>query len=106
MVTKEKIFTINQPVDMNITTSQKQGRVPVTILKLVGMLDSSNYSLLVDEAKKIHLNGVRDLVIDLSKLTFMSSSGLGAIHKTALLFRDLPKVEEESDRAIPHGIDQ
>ena len=52
MVTKEKIFTINQSVDMNITTSQKQGRVPVTILKLAGMLDSSNYTLLVDEAKK------------------------------------------------------
>ena len=49
---------------------------------------------------------MRDLVIDLSKLTFMSSSGLGAIQKTALLFRDLPKIEEESDRAIPHGIDQ
>ena len=52
MVTKKKIFTINRPVDMNITTSQKQGRVPVTILKLAGMLDSSNYTLLVDEAKK------------------------------------------------------
>jgi anti-anti-sigma regulatory factor len=91
-------------MDMNITTSQKQGRVLVTILKLAGVLDSSNYTLLVDEAKKIHLNGMRDLVIDLSKLTFMSSSGLGAIHKIGLLFRDPQKAEEESERASGHAI--
>jgi anti-anti-sigma regulatory factor len=106
MVTNEKIFTINRPTDMYITTSQKKGRVPVTILQLAGIMDGSNHSLLVDEAKKIHLSGIRDLVIDLSKLTFMNSSGLGAIHKTGLLFRDPPKAEEESDRASPHAIDR
>jgi anti-anti-sigma regulatory factor len=104
LATNEKIYTVDRPVEMNITTSQKQGRVPVTILKLAGILDSSNYTLLVDKAKIIHLNGVRDLVIDLSKLTFMSSSGLGAIHKIGLLFRDPPKAEEESGRAATHAI--
>ena len=89
---------------MNITTSQKQGRVLVTILKLAGILDGSNHMQLVDEAKKIYQSGMRDLLIDLSKLTFMSSSGLGAIHKTALLFRDPPKADRRSDRAATHAI--
>jgi anti-anti-sigma regulatory factor len=106
MVTNEKIFTINRPTDMYINTSQKQGRVPVAILQLVGILDGSNYMLLVDEAKRIYINGIRDVVIDLSKLTFISSSGLAAIHKTALLFRDQPMAEQESGWAAYHAIDR
>ncbi len=45
-------------------------------------------------------------MIDLSKLIFMSSSGLAAIHKTALLFRGPPKAEEESSRASQPTIDR
>jgi anti-anti-sigma factor len=91
---------------MNITTTQKQGRVLVTILELAGKLDGSNYMSLVDEAKKTYLNGMRDLLIDLSKLTFLGSSGLAAIHKTALLFRDQPIANEESGWASYHAIDR
>jgi anti-anti-sigma regulatory factor len=106
MLTNEEIYTINRPTEMYITTSQKQGRVPVTILELAGIVDGSNYMLLVDEAKKSYLNGMRDLLIDLSKLTFLGSSGLAAIHKTALLFRDQPTANEESGWAAYHAIDR
>jgi anti-anti-sigma factor len=91
---------------MNITSIQKQGRVPVTILELSGKMDGSNYMLLVDEARKNYLNGMRDLLIDLSKLTFLSSAGLAAIHKTALLLRGQPNAEEESGRNSYHAIDR
>ena len=37
---------------MEITSMQKQGQVPVTILQLDGKLDGSNYMELVEEAKE------------------------------------------------------
>jgi len=91
---------------MDILSTQKQGRVPVTILQLNGKLDGSNYMQLVDEARKIYLNGARDLLIDLSRLTYLSSAGIAAIYKTALLFRGLTIPEEETGWAAYHAIDR
>ncbi len=92
--------------NMNITTHQEQGRVPVTVLQLVGKLDGSNYMQLVDEARRTYLNGVQNLLIDLSRLTYISSAGLAAIHKSALIFRGSPMAEEESGWASYHAIDR
>jgi anti-anti-sigma factor len=91
---------------MNITNIHKQGRVPVTVLELSGKMDGSNYMLLVDETRKNILNGMRDLLIDLSRLTFLSSAGLAAIHKTALLLRGQPNTESESGWDSYHAIDR
>jgi anti-anti-sigma regulatory factor len=91
---------------MEIITTQKQGRLPVTVLQLIGKLDGSNYTQLVEEAKKLYTNGVRDLLIDLSELTFMSSAGIAAIHQTALVFRGQPMNEEETGWAAYHAIDR
>jgi anti-anti-sigma regulatory factor len=91
---------------MNTITFQKQGRVLVTVLQLFGKLDGSNYMQLLDETRKNYINGVRDLLIDLSQLTFLSSAGIAAIHKTALMFRGLPMAEEESGWATYHAIDR
>ena len=91
---------------MNITTTLRQGRVLVTILELVGKLDGSTYQQLVEEAEKIYRNNVRDLLIDLSKLTFLSSAGIAAIHKTALIFRGQPILEEELGWGSYHDIDR
>ena len=91
---------------MEITCTQKQGRVPVTILQLDGKLDGSNYMQLVEEAKSNYGDGVRDLLIDLSRLSYLSSAGIAAIHKTALLFRGLELPDEESGWASFHAIDR
>jgi anti-anti-sigma regulatory factor len=91
---------------MNISITQKQGRVPVTILQLIGKLDGSNYMQLIDEARNVYLKGLRDLLIDLSGLTYMSSAGIAAIHKTALIFRGQPMAEDESGWAAYHAIDR
>ena len=91
---------------MNINILQKQGRVLVTILELDGKLDGSNHMQLVEEASKIYLIGARDLLIDLSKLTFLSSAGLTAIHKTALIFRNQPSIKDEAGWESYHAIDR
>ena len=91
---------------MNITSTQKQGRVLVTILQLTGKLDGSNYMQLVDEARRTYLNGAQNLLIDLSNLTYLSSAGIAAIHKAALIYRGLPVAVEESGWASYHAIDR
>ena len=80
--------------------------MPVTILQLDGKLDGSNYMQLVEEAKSNYGDGVRDLLIDLSRLSYLSSAGIAAIHKTALLFRGLELPDEESGWASFHAIDR
>jgi anti-anti-sigma regulatory factor len=97
--------------NMEIASIQKIGQhLPVTILQLVGKLDGSNYMQLVNEAKRNYNNGVRDLLIDMSRLSYLSSLGITAIHETALLFRGVPIPEKDSGwtgyNAIEHNRDQ
>lgn len=80
---------------MNISVSQAQGRVPVTILKLDGQLDGQNYQELIAKAQELHSAGARDFLLDLSDLTYISSAGLVALHSVALLTRgeEIPDME-------------
>jgi anti-anti-sigma factor len=80
---------------MNISVSQAQGRVPVTILKLDGQLDGQNFQELIAKAQELHSAGAHDFLLDLSDLTYISSAGLVALHSVALLARgeEVPDVE-------------
>jgi anti-anti-sigma regulatory factor len=80
---------------MNISVSQVQGNVPVTVLKLDGQLDGQNYQELISQARELYSAGTRDFVLDLSDLTYISSAGLVALHSVALLSRgeELPDTE-------------
>jgi anti-anti-sigma regulatory factor len=72
---------------MTITTSQAQGSVPVTILSIEGDLDASNYQQVIAAAQEAYDKGARQLLIDMSAVPFMSSSGLVALHSVALLMQ-------------------
>jgi len=80
---------------MNISVSQAQGNVPVTVLKLDGQLDGQNYQELITKARELYEAGTRDFLLDLSDLTYISSAGLVALHSVALLARgeELPDPE-------------
>jgi anti-anti-sigma factor len=78
---------------MKITISKIGKSDSVTVLQLKGILDSTNYQSLIDEAHKAFAASTRDLLLDLSNLTFISSAGLGALHQVALLFREEKQVE-------------
>lgn len=71
---------------MNITFSQKEGRVPVTVLHLEGELDASTYTDVIKKAQESYDIGARDLIIDLSKAPYISSAGLMSLHTVALIF--------------------
>jgi anti-anti-sigma regulatory factor len=70
---------------MEIRFEEAQGKVPVTIMHLCGQLDASNYLDVIARAKERHDGGTQDLLLDLSEVAFMASSGLVALHSVALI---------------------
>jgi len=62
------------------TVDQAEGRVPITILTLVGELDGSNYQQVIDTVAGLYEAGARHLLLDLTGLEFISSAGLVALH--------------------------
>jgi anti-anti-sigma regulatory factor len=81
---------------MNISISQVQGKVPVTIIKLEGQLDGQTYQDLIKKAREAYKAGWHDFLLDMSDLTYISSAGLVALHSVALLAKgeELPDTDE------------
>ncbi len=67
----------------------------VAVLQLDGELDASNYRDLMSTGEQLYGEGVRTLVLDLADLSYMSSSGIVALHSLALVYRG----------EAPHGPD-
>jgi len=80
---------------MNISVTQMQGKVSVTVVKLDGQLDGQTYQQLITSAREAYLAGARDFVVDMTDLSYISSAGLVALHSIALLARgeELPNPE-------------
>ena len=72
---------------MTISISQKQGRVPVTVISLEGRLDGQNYQELIAKGQELYDAGTRDVLLDLTNLSYVSSAGMVAFHNIALLLR-------------------
>lgn len=74
---------------MALTTSTESvaGIVPTTVMTLEGELDASNFERVVDEVRALYGGGTRQLLIDLTDLTFLASSGLVALHSIILIMR-------------------
>lgn len=58
-------------------------------MELSGELDARSFSVLMENSKQAHDSGAHYLLLDLSKLDFMSSSGLSALHSMSLLMQDV-----------------
>jgi len=91
---------------MNISVSQAQGRVPVAVLSVQGDLDASNYQDLIAKAKDIHRTGTGHILLDLTHTSFVSSSGLVAIHSIAMLLRGEELPDTEHGWASIHAVGQ
>jgi anti-anti-sigma factor len=75
---------------MNITVTQEQGRVPVTIFHVEGRVNMGSAQELEEKARSAYADGMRDLLIDLSGVLSMTSAGLRAIHVIFKLLEDKP----------------
>ena len=83
---------------MQISFSKQEGRVPVTVMKLAGNLDASNYADVIAKAQDTYDDGARYLLIDLSGVPYVSSAGLMSLHSVALIFAGFSMKSKESGR--------
>ena len=85
---------------MEVTVSQAQGRVPVTIFHVVGAVTTNQE--LEARAQAAFDGGARNILLDLTEVPYMATAGLRALHAIFTLLRsDMP---EESDAATKAGI--
>ena len=89
---------------LNVTVDQVEGRVPVTVVRLEGELDASVYGSLIEQTQELYAGGTRDLLLDLENLSFVSSSGLVALHRMALIMRGESLEDAEEGWGAFHGI--
>src|SRR3954454_13096628 len=89
---------------LQTTVERVDGRVPVTVLALDGELDASNFESVIDEVRGLYDAGDRTLLLDLSGLTFMASSGLVALHGIVLVMHGDQPPDLESGWSAFHAL--
>ncbi|MEN4040803.1 MAG: STAS domain-containing protein, partial [Anaerolineaceae bacterium] len=91
---------------MNLSYRHMQGSVPVTVLTIEGNLDGSNYTQVINQAKQLYQAGTRRLLLDLSQMPYMSSSGIVALHTIAVMLRTGRLPQSEDGWAALHAINE
>ena len=91
---------------LHVTVDRVKGQVPVTVMRLDGELDASNYESLIVQTQAFYADGSRNLLLDLEKLTFVSSSGLVALHNMALIMRGETLEDAQEGWRAFHAISQ
>jgi anti-anti-sigma factor len=89
---------------LETTIEQATGRVPITILALDGELDASNFTELIETARQAHDGGAQHLLIDLTDLRFMASSGLVALHSILRLMHGEAPPDPEAGWGALHSL--
>jgi anti-anti-sigma factor len=81
---------------MELTISQEQGRVTVSVIHISGHLDSQTYQGLIAKAREVVEGGTANILLDLSDLVYISSAGLVSLHTIALMTRgeSMPNLEQ------------
>jgi anti-anti-sigma regulatory factor len=90
---------------MTIAADAAPGDPPVSILTLAGELDASNFERLIEAVREAWDGGARALVLDLSALTFMASSGLVALYSAVRIFRGDAAPDPEFGWQAIHDMD-
>jgi anti-anti-sigma factor len=88
--------------DLVLEVTNQQGQVPLTIFHLKGSIDASNADQLEQAAADAYEAGARNMILDLSKVEYMSSAGLRALHSICDMLR--ATATNESDGAIDKGL--
>ena len=83
--------------ELIINALQVQGETSVTILQLDGKVDRITSNQLLDRARQAYEDGARHLLLDLSGVEMLTSSGLVAIQSIFKLFTP------ESDHELMHN---
>lgn len=87
---------------MEISVSRENGLVPVTVFHVKGEITVESYEELQRQAEDAYEGGMRNLLLDLTQVTFVSSSGLRAIHNIFDLLRS--DGTKDSDETVRNGV--
>jgi anti-anti-sigma regulatory factor len=82
---------------MEIDVSIHQANEPVAVMHLKGEINATNFVTVSDKAYEIYQNPARDLIIDLSEVTAISSTGMAALHKIALVYSGIPQGVQQGE---------
>ena len=85
---------------MEITVTIHESSQPIAIMKLKGEINAATYMEVVNKAQELFDNPARHLIIDLSEVSTVSSSGLVGLHKIALVYSGTPQ-EMDTDTQHP-----
>lgn len=66
---------------MDVTVSTMVGKAPVTVFQINGHVDAANIGEVEDRAMAAINSGAANLLLDMGKVSFMSSAGFRSIHK-------------------------
>ena len=77
-------------MEVIVNIHQPEGQ-PIAVMKLSGEVNASNFMEIVNKAQELYGNPARNLILDLSEVTSVSTTGLVALHKIALLYSGVPQ---------------
>ncbi len=72
------------------------GTPQVSVLNVKGRVDGSNYTELIEHARKLFASGIEHLVLNMEGCDFLSSSGLFALHSIALIAHKIEPPDPET----------
>ena len=86
---------------MEITQSEVEGRVPVTVFHISGAFNADEpLSAMVKEAVE---GGARNILLDLTGVSYISSAGLRVLHTTYTQLRDSSETQGKVNQGLREG---
>jgi anti-anti-sigma regulatory factor len=76
----------------------------INIVAVIQLQGAMNGKQLVAEAQKLYDAGTRNILLDMTGLTFISSAGLSALHHIALMYRGDAQSTFTEDRTAIHAM--
>lgn len=86
---------------MEIKVTIHQAEHPIAIMQLNGEISAANYMEVVNKAQELFNNPARNLIIDLSEVSSVSSAGLVGLHKIALVYSGAAHQQVDQDESRP-----
>ncbi len=89
-------------MDIHVEIRQSDDNDVVAVMRLQGDINASNFMEVVNQAQGLYNNPARKLILDLGAVTAISTTGLVALHKIALLYSGVPQqVETNTEEPRP-----
>ena len=89
---------------MEIQKNQVQCQFTLALLGIQGDLDASNYLDLVNKVRELHQGEIKQIILDLSQVRFISSSGVVGLYWSLLLMNGYQVQESEDGWNTLHAV--